>query len=123
MLVLKETSKEKRKRLSESRQGDRKQPQPTGFSSKKAYPHNRSSSMHREKKELRFNTDYGDYEQSHTANFGNYTKFQKKLAPARRRDTFDCEISDSLSKHLGVQSTKYNPNKNLELKGLFKPKD
>jgi hypothetical protein len=46
--------------------------------------------MHREKKELRFNTEYKEYESVQTANIANYTKFQKKIAPARRRDTFDC---------------------------------
>lgn len=69
--------------------------------------------MQRDKKEIRFNTDYGEYDQVFTANIANYTKFQKKMHPARRRDTFDCEGSDSLSKHIAVQSTKYNPSKNL----------
>jgi len=32
-------------------------------------------------------------------------------------------MSESLGKHMAVQSTKYNPTKNLELKGLFKPKE
>ncbi len=111
-------SKDKRKRLSESKQGDRRQ----GISATKPYPHNRSSSMHKEKKELRFNTDYCENDQSHTANFTNYTKFQKKAIPSRRRDTFDIQLSEP-PKQMIVQSTKNNPDKNMEIKGLFKRED
>ena len=77
--------------------------------------------MQREKKELRFNTDYAEYDQIYTTSIANYTKFQKKLHPARRRDTFDCEGAESLPKQIIVQSTKYNPNKNVEIKALFRP--
>lgn len=77
--------------------------------------------MQKDKKELRFNTDYGDYDQVFTTNIGNYSKFQKKLHPAKRRDTFDCEGTESLPKQIIVQSTKYNPNKNIEIKSLFRP--
>jgi hypothetical protein len=108
--------RDKRKRLSESRNGERK-----GTSGKKA-AHNRSSSMQRDKKELRFNTDYGEYDQVYTASIANYTKFQKKLHPARRRDTFDCE-PDPLPRHTVVQSTKYNPQRNGEIKALFRSKE
>lgn len=90
MIVTKDLSKDRKKKLSESKQGDRKT---SVLSGKKPYPHNRSSSLHHEKKELRFNTDYGDYEQAHTANIGNYSKFQKKNIPMRRRETFDCDYS------------------------------
>lgn len=76
--------------------------------------------MQREKKELRFNTDYGEYDQVYTASIANYTKFQKKLHPARRRDTFDCEL-DPLPRQTVVQSTKYNPQRNGEIKALFRP--
>ena len=58
-----------------------------------------------------------------TAHIANYTKFQKKMAPARRRDTFDCEILEDPLKKLAVHSTKYNPHKNMEIKGLFKGKE
>lgn len=68
--------------------------------------------MQRDKKELRFNTDYAEYDQVYTTNIANYTKFQKKMHPARRRDTFDCEATDNLPKQIIVQSTKYNPSKN-----------
>jgi hypothetical protein len=77
--------------------------------------------MQRDKKELRFNTDYGDYDQVYTASIANYTKFQKKLNPNRRRDTtFDIE-TEPLPRQSVVQSTKYNPQRNGEIKALFRP--
>jgi hypothetical protein len=45
----------------------------------------------------------------------------KNIEPSRRRDTFDCAMGDNISKCIAVHSTKYNPNKNLEIKSLFKP--
>lgn len=50
-------TKDKRKKLSESRNGDTK----IGVSEKRVSQNNRSSSMHRDKKELRFNTEYKEY--------------------------------------------------------------
>jgi len=56
-MLASKNSKDKRKRFSESRTGERK----VGVSEKKVGQNNRSSSMHREKKELRFNTEYKEY--------------------------------------------------------------
>jgi hypothetical protein len=42
------------------------------------------------------------------------------MHPARRRDTFDCEGAQHISKQIVVQSTKNNPTKNVEIKTLFR---
>lgn len=47
-------SKEKRTRFSESRQGDKK----ASISAKKSISNNRSSSIHKDKHHIRFNTEY-----------------------------------------------------------------
>ncbi len=79
--------------------------------------------MYREKKEIRFNTDYGESQMFQIGNISNYTKFQKKIIPAKRRDTFDCSLMEDPVKKLGVHSTKYSANKNIEIKNLFKGRD
>lgn len=111
-------SKEReRRRGSESRQNDRKQQ----GSGKRGAPHNRSSSLHREKKPLRFHTDYGDYEQTHTAALQVYAKLQTH--PGRRRGTFDCQAHQQTYKPLAVQSTKYDQAKNADIRGLFRERE
>jgi hypothetical protein len=115
MLGLKEREK---RRTSDSRQNDRKQQ----GSGKRGAPHNRSSSMHREKKPLRFHTDYGEYEQTHTAVFQVYGKLQTHL-PGKRRGTFDCQALQQPYKPLAVQSTKYDQTKNSDIRGLFRERD
>lgn len=52
--------------------------------------HNRSSSMNKDKKQLRLHTDYVDYEQVHTTNVENYQKGIKRINLAGKRDT--CEF-------------------------------
>lgn len=43
---------------------------------------------------------------------------------SRRRDTFDQYVQEDPYRQIAVHSTKYNPQKNLELKGLFgRPED
>ena len=108
----KEHNRDKKKRLSESKTADRR---PT-FSTKKNYPHNRSSSMQRDKKELRLHTDY-DHSDHHTHHLQPYHKLNKKLA--HRRDTYDCQAMLSW-KPPAVQSTKHNPQKNHDLKSMFR---
>lgn len=69
--------------------------------------------MHRDKKSLRFQTDYNEYDQVYTTNIHPLTKLHKRIEPNHRRDTFDCAMDDKISKGIAVQSTKNNPNKNL----------
>ena len=62
-------------------------------------------------------TDYSEYDNAQTANVSNYAKFQHKFG--RRRDTYECGVEQTYGQP-AVHSTKYNPQKNLELRGLFK---
>ena len=82
-----------------------------------SYPHNRSSSMYRDKKDLRLHTDYDNYESSQTNPMAHYTKLSKKIG--YRRDTYDCQGMVGW-KPMGVQSTKHNPSRNMELKSMFR---
>ncbi len=78
--------------------------------------------MQREKKQMRLNTDYDSYDHVNTANLGNFIK-EKKIVGARR-DTFDQQYAGvDAFRQLAVHSTKYNPNKNMEIKGLFGHKE
>ena len=77
--------------------------------------------MHRDKKHIRFQTDYNEYDQIYTTNVQPLSRLPKRPEPNKRRDTFDCAIADNITKCMAVQSTKYNPSKNLEIKALFKP--
>ena len=68
--------------------------------------------MQRDKKHIRFNTDYDEPSHIYTSNIANYTKFQKKNS-SKRKDTFEIEFGEEKFKQPGAHSTKYNPNKNL----------
>ena len=114
MFLPKEVSRDKKKRLSESKTADRR---PT-FSNKKNYPHNRSSSMQRDKKEPRLHTDYDYSDNIYSHHLQPYHKLNKKLA--HRRDTYDCHQPLVGWKPPAVQSTKHNPQKNSELKNMFR---
>jgi len=69
--------------------------------------------MHKDKKPLRFHTDYNDYDHIYTTNVHPINKLNKPVDPSHRRDTFDCAIDDKIIKTNAVQSTKYNPGKNI----------
>ena len=79
-------SKDKRARLSESKQGNRRD----STTKKSITGNNRSSSVYRSNKPERLMTDYSDYDNSQTANIGNYARFQHKFS--KRRDTYECGI-------------------------------
>jgi hypothetical protein len=106
-------AKDKRTRFSESKQGQRKD-----ISNKRSVNNNNHSiSVNRAKKAERIHTDYGEYDSAYTAHISNYPRFQNKVA--KRRDTHDCGDGQTYGQ-VGVQSTKHNPRKNLEIKGLFR---
>ena len=73
--------------------------------------------MQRDKKELRLHTDYDHSDGPYVHNLQPYHKLHKKLA--HRRDTYDCQPLLSW-KPPAVQSTKHNPQKNVELKSMFR---
>ena len=76
-------SKERRTRLSESKQAQRKE-----TSSKVSSSHNRSSSLYRNKRPERLQTDYAEYDNSQTTNISHYPHFPHKVS--KRRDTYEC---------------------------------
>lgn len=109
---------DRKKRLSETR-GSPFGFKPALLTKKSASTHNRSSSMNKDKK-FRINTDYDRYEYPSAGGPTVPPRFTKKVHLGyQRRDTYDFE-NGHLGKNNLVQSTKNNPNKNLDLRLLFK---